>query len=681
MQHSLAQVGGTQQSFRVTLRTACLLEREGCRRANDTKRKGPKPAVTKGTRVILPVTDKKELTSDKNKWDVRIHHQDGNDITFQVQIPASAQVGIWKCIVRTHPVGQREPVNVFKCEDDIYVLFNPWCEEDGVYLEDEQLRQEHVLNETGKVWIGSYRQPKGHRWVFGQFDDVVLPATMFLLELSKLNHADRGSPVQMARAISAMINSLDEDGLIEGNWGGKYEDGIAPHAWTGSVAILEKFLKEGGRPVKYGQCWVFSAVVVTVCRALGIPCRSVTNYVSAHDTNSSLTVDKYFDRLGEEIQGGPDGDCFDSCWNFHVWNELWMARPDLPLGYGGWQIIDATPQEASDAVYRCGPASLEAVRRGEVGFSYDTPFVFAEVNADVCHFKEDESSEWGFSRLSINQYHVGRKIVTKRHDKDDDDGDSDMEDITDKYKNPEGSQAERLAVFNAVRGIERAQQYYSFPKKGKEDVHFDLVEIEKIAFGQNFSVTVHIQNKASSLRTISVLLSASTVFYTGNTAHRLKRANGEFVVQPNQRETLRITVSANEYLDKLVDKSLIKIYAIASVKETNQTWSEEDDFPLQKPKLNIQIRGTPQVGQVCQAVFSFQNPLNIALTDCSFSVEGPGLQRPKIVKHRDVKPGELVTFTEHFRPKKEGPRKILGAFNSKQITEIEGATTVNTRPQ
>ena len=25
-----------------------------------------------------------------------------------------------------------------------------------------------------------------------------------------------------------------------------------------------------------------------------------------------------------------------------------MARPDLPSGYGGWQAIDATPQETSD---------------------------------------------------------------------------------------------------------------------------------------------------------------------------------------------------------------------------------------------------------------------------------------------------------------------------------------------
>jgi len=35
-------------------------------------------------------------------------------------------------------------------------------------------------------------------------------------------------------------------------------------------------------------------------------------------------------------------------------------------------------------------------------------------------------------------YSVGRKIVTKRHDKDDDDGNTDVEDITSQYKNPEG---------------------------------------------------------------------------------------------------------------------------------------------------------------------------------------------------------------------------------------------------
>lgn len=34
--------------------------------------------------------------------------------------------------------------------------------------------------------------------------------------------------------------------------------------------------------------------------------------------------------------------------NFHVWNEIWMSRPDIPGTYGGWQVVDVTPQETSD---------------------------------------------------------------------------------------------------------------------------------------------------------------------------------------------------------------------------------------------------------------------------------------------------------------------------------------------
>jgi hypothetical protein len=79
--------------------------------------------------------------------------------------------------------------------------------DDAVYLEGEDLRQEFVLNESGKVWKGSSRRPEGKRWIFGQYDDVVLPAVMYLLELSKLKHADRGNPIQMTRAISAIVSS------------------------------------------------------------------------------------------------------------------------------------------------------------------------------------------------------------------------------------------------------------------------------------------------------------------------------------------------------------------------------------------------------------------------------------------------------------------------------------------
>ena len=60
------------------------------------------------------------------------------------------------------------------------------------------------------------------------------------------------------------MNSNDDNGILVGRWNGIYNDGTSPMDWTGSVAIIEEYMKNKGKiPVKYGQCWVFSAVIIT----------------------------------------------------------------------------------------------------------------------------------------------------------------------------------------------------------------------------------------------------------------------------------------------------------------------------------------------------------------------------------------------------------------------------------
>ncbi|CAG9771687.1 unnamed protein product [Ceutorhynchus assimilis] len=638
---------------------------------------GDKPNVVKSTRVILPIMPKqKKLAHDPSRWSISLVQDSGTIITVKVHISAHAPVGIWKCSLQTNIVGQKEKRFDYAVPDDIYIIFNPWCSQDGVFMENDEERKEYILNETGKIWCGTFKNPTGKHWVFGQFDDIVLPSAMLLMEKSGLPHSERGNPVLVTRAISAMINSVDDGGLVEGRWDGHYDDGTSPFAWTGSTGIMDQYLRSGGNPVKYGQCWVFSGATVTVCRTLGIPCRSTTNYVSAHDTNQSMTVDKFFDIFGNKIEESDEIDCKDSCWNFHVWNDVWMSRPDLPQGYGGWQVIDATPQETSDKVYRCGPASVAAVKKGEVGYLYDTPFVFSEVNADIVHFKEDEESDWGFSRLSINKYHVGRKILTKRIDVNDEKGDTDMWDITSLFKNPENTPAERLAVYNAVRGIPKAQQFYEIPSEENNDVVFDLVDIDTVNIGKSFDIVVKIENKSHEDRTISAVLTAASVLYTGAAAGDIKKSQGMFKVAAGKEDTMRIRVSPEEYLDKLVDHGSIKIYALATVQETKQTWSEEDDFTMLLPVLNISMPESCVVHQPCEIDFSFTNPLNIQLTNCIYTIEGPGLQKPKTVKHENIEPRTEVRFNHTFTPQKIGARKLVVSFTSKQIQNISASSIV-----
>lgn len=59
------------------------------------------------------------------------------------------------------------------------------------------------------------------------------------------------------------INSVDDRGVVAGNWSGVYSDGTSPTVWSGSVEILKEYHKNKGTPVKYGQCWIFAGVFTT----------------------------------------------------------------------------------------------------------------------------------------------------------------------------------------------------------------------------------------------------------------------------------------------------------------------------------------------------------------------------------------------------------------------------------
>ena len=53
---------------------------------------------------------------------------------------------------------------------------------------------------------------------------------------------------------------------------------------------------------------------------------------------------------------------------------------------------------------------------------------------------------------------------------------------------------------------------------------------------------------------------------------------------------MQVRISWDDYRDKIVDYGHIKVYAMATVQETKQTWSEEDEFQLEKPKLDVQVK-------------------------------------------------------------------------------------------
>ncbi|CAL4082363.1 unnamed protein product, partial [Meganyctiphanes norvegica] len=226
---------------------------------------GSRPSVNKGTMAVIGVYND-EFTMSKNDWDVRIDSGSiGKDLMLQVFIPPSAPVGIWRLDVVSslHGHHSHNAMHLYEDETDVFILFNPWCSDDLVFMENNDKREEYVLNDHGKVFMGSYRCPQGRPWAFDQFESMVLPVAAYILELADITDTERGNPVHVVRALSAMVHNPYKGGIMEGRWDGKYKDGYAPYKWTGSARILEEYSSNGYRPVKYGQCWVFSAIVTT----------------------------------------------------------------------------------------------------------------------------------------------------------------------------------------------------------------------------------------------------------------------------------------------------------------------------------------------------------------------------------------------------------------------------------
>ncbi|CAF4877423.1 unnamed protein product [Pieris macdunnoughi] len=619
---------------------------------------------------------KRDAVPDKHAWTAKLLDVQENTLSFEISTPVTLPVGSWalRVVTRMKSAPVRE---VYDFDQDLYILFNPWIPDDQTFMEDTALLQEYVLNDVGKVWVGPIKTTRGKPWLYGQFDAVVLPACMFMLDRAEMPFHQRGDPVKVARVISRIVNSNDDAGVLVGRWDGQYEDGTAPSEWTGSVDILAQYL-ETQQEVPYGQCWVFAGVVTTVCRALGIPSRVVSNLVSAHDANSSLTVDKYYTETMEELDYDPNNpQGADSIWNYHVWNDVWMARPDLPPGYGGWQAVDATPQETSSGMYQCGPAPLEAIKQGVIGVAHDVEFMLASVNADLMRWRRDPEAESGFSMVDTNNYHIGRMVLTKKPYVFDPLGDADRQDITGEYKHREGTASERLALMNGVRYSERAKRYYAVAASLSNDISFKLRDIDTVPIGKAFRVTIDIENTSETEgRNIKAALTASSVYYNGVKSDVVKKVEGKLFVGPGKNEQVSILVQAEDYLPKLVEYCNMKISAMAIVDETKQSWADDDDFQILKPSINIKFNEDLIINQPTTIVLSFVNPLDRPLTGGEFRLTSSGIAgRTFRVNAADVQPKETLTTELPVQPNKLGKINFVATFKSTELKDINGAAT------
>uniref|UniRef100_A0A8C3IIU4 Transglutaminase 4 n=1 Tax=Chrysemys picta bellii TaxID=8478 RepID=A0A8C3IIU4_CHRPI len=597
---------------------------------------------------------------DSRCWCANISNTSGKECLVAVTSPADAAVGKYFLSVKTGPHIYNPGNKV------VYVLFNPWCEADTVFMPNDTERLEYVLSDTGYIYVGSIQNIVGRPWNFGQFEEDVLDSCMYLLDKSKLKQKVRKDPVIVSRAMSALVNSNDDSGVLFGNWSGTYTGGTSPVAWTGSAPILQKYYKTK-KPICFGQCWVFSGVLTTgkiryhpsfpihqtlgrdsatqcswwwgtfqiafpsevsfmyisAMRCLGIPARSVTNFASAHDTEENLKVDIYLNEKGEKL----DDMTSDSVWNFHVWNDVWMKRPDLPQGFDGWQAVDATPQEISQGVYQCGPCPLKAIRSGEVYLLYDSKFVFAEVNADRVFWQvKNVNGKQKLVKLREETKAIGKSISTKAV------GKNTREDITTQYKFPEGSPEERKAVEKACSYLNSSnlavcESTTPLPPL-RAGIQLD-VEGEKVLWlGNPINLNIIVQNSSAGAWTINLVASCQLQSYTGKVEANLGSIKQTVQTEGKPVIQLPLNIAADAYMKTITsveDELLITVNIIAEIQETNEKLTDELTLTFQYPPLKMEMPETAKINEDFTCSFIFKNTLSIPLEKCKLHVEGLGI--------------------------------------------------------
>lgn len=429
--------------------------------------------------------------------------------------------------------------------------------------------------------------------------------------------------------------------------------------WRGSVEILQNWDSQACAPVRYGQCWVFAAVGCSVSRALGLPCRVVTNYASAHDTNCNLVIERYINENGELLQSK------EMIWNYHCWVESWMTRPDLKPEYNGWQASDPTPQEKSDGVFCCGPVPLKAIKEGELTFKYDAPFVFAEVNADVETYLKKQDGN--VSKVTTTTF-VGQKISTKSV------GSDAREDITHLYKYPEGSDEEREAFKKANHQNKLLQQQQN------EGLHITIKVSPDMKKGCDFDVYALVTNNTQSHKKCRLVFGSCAMSYTGvlggNCGFK-ELLNVELA--PGGERSVPLRLNYSKYGGLLTEDNLIRLAALLIDYSSSQAILAVRNIVLDNPEIKVRILGEPKENRKLAAEITLKNPLPDTLENCCFSIEGSNLTGGHVISERlgySVGPGQDAKIKVYFTPTRSGLRKLVVDFDSSKLCHVKGYRNV-----
>ena len=506
-----------------------------------------------------------------------------SEFHFSLHVNQSIPVGQY-ALNSSDPCSNKKDKMVHLC--DVNVMFNPWLTQ-WETSDDKRVRRqttssaftdEYLYNNYGYIWIWSKAIP----WNYAVGSEIITDSKNRLTQL--MSRTERSSQVEYSRALTRLIGR----NVLYGRWDGYYSDGVEPTQWVGSEDILSRWLQSDGQRVRYAQCWVFAAILTTILRASGIPARTITNYYSHHDrglTDDRRTVLRQYDNIKQ-----PD----ESIWNFHVWSEAWLERPDLGQP-AEWNAVDATPQEPSPLApnqpYRAGPAYVPYVRSDRRNANYDTYFILAEVNArEICPIT---------GRLLPTD--AGYAVVTKL---------SGRQPAVYNFNNPEYITNNYKIPSTSKRASDSASPELPPPYIGCERDGGMRLNITPVSprVGENFTITVTEGNVPAEDTVIRMELRN----YMGESLGIIRNFTG----------IRQLNVTENDYLPYLGNTSIFR-FSVGVYNESGSfIFHDALRIRLEYNQLQVEAMKVANSDAIMLTVM-YTNPLSIPMTGVMLSVSGP----------------------------------------------------------
>ncbi|XP_054074482.1 protein 4.2-like isoform X1 [Rissa tridactyla] len=630
---------------------------------------GSHPSKADGTQTEFPISS----LGDKKQWSAAVEEQDPCFWIISVNTPANAPIGQYTLLL--HASKSHRLLGNFT------LLFNPWCQDDEVFLANEAQRQEYILNQEGIIYWGTENAVLAQPWDFSQLEEDIVDICFMLLDVGERqqrdkDHTQRKNPIYICRTVAAMLNCDEFRGILTEYGTGQYANGTPPSKWLGSSPILQQWVASHFKPVRYGQCWVFAAVMCSVLRCLGIPTRVVTGFTWAHNTNSNLSVDEYYDEDGTLLPQDKSA----RVWTFHVWNECWMARADLPPGYNGWQALDATCQEKSKGASFCGPAPVKAIKEGDTDVDYDVCYFFAAINAkcQVWIQKTDDTLKPAFG----GKKYTGNNISTKSV------GSERCEDITHNYKHPEGSLQEKEVLDKAYRKIQKLEttsissetQFSFIPTALEEPVNIfiHLRSKSSLTLGQDVPLSIDVFNHSGGEKATHLVVGAQSLHYNGVPITQLWKEEFHFTLKSNEANSLQVFVPYSQYRKELGENHLLRLTAVLKDEDSFYVYFAQEEISICDPPLAIEFPENMVQYQPSTVKISLLNPLFEPLEKCVVVVAGRGLiYRQRKYRLSSVQPESSQELQIPLTPIQAGPRRLTARLTCLQLQNLKSYKTID----